>query len=794
MPELEILAKRGITEAKLKELFTYPLKADSKVNDLVRRISGRSRDGANFSYTHWKLWQAIDALCETPFRQASTAILQHLAEKNPTGQDVLKQAEHWGLTHLIATRPDPKTGKPTPFLDVPRFFSVFVPLARAFSLVRAAKLTMDRMNIPLLKWEPPHDTPGQRLRCEIITERGELMTNQLGYRHQYQQVIRKTVEYGQQLQFIAENWYEDKQLGPDESEMVIREGLRFKLPHPSWTYFDQNMKPASFNTDSGCTYAGYWSIKKWSELSANPKLWNLQQVSWTNQNFTSPEALIFFENHGCVMSMPNMTLEWSRLSRETAVQGQLYSSSFADAPIAVTQHFEKINPKDYGIADYDYDVWFWFLLGAHDTVLYAAPLPGCPVTYWGYDTDDSRLFNVGMPLECAPWETAISNLFTQQLLSVKSNLSNLSFVNTDFVDEPTRKLIENLGQKYYTGVNLVPISGRQLTKAQQKVSEAVSSVNLPRHDINGIMSAVQMALNLMERCLGVSAQEVGSYASHQQSKEEIQVISQGSSVRLEYTGLGIDNATYAWKNQIYTYLMAYGKSEMYAHVEPGDVTKKQMEEMGFTVDEGGGKLWKISAPKSALRMESFASFREGKDRTNNLAIGTQMVQLLQSPLIGELLKVAGPQEMSRMINSIFDVLQLPRDWRLNIPDQTQGGPATQEWVMQQVVALAQKMSEAIQQTQQGLGEVQKGVGGAIQSIQQQVAQEIGPIAELIKKLTNQTLVNSASITELGNSVTALEQQNGQVLPMGIPPSAGAPISAAGIPDQAVALPPRAGAI
>ena len=114
--------------------------------------------------------------------------------------------------------------------------------------------------------------------------------------------------------------------------------------------------------------------------------------------------------------------------------------------------------------------------------------------------------------------------------------------------------------------------------------------------------------------------------------------------------------------------------------------------------------------------------------------------------------------------------------------------------MQQVVALAQKMSEAIQQTQQGLGEVQKGVGGAIQSIQQQVAQEIGPIAELIKKLTNQTLVNSASITELGNSVTALEQQNGQVLPMGIPPSAGAPISAEGIPDQAVALPPRAGAI
>ena len=47
----------------------------------------------------------------------------------------------------------------------------------------------------------------------------------------------------------------------------------------------------------------------------------------------------------------------------------------------------------------------------------------------------------------------------------------------DFVDEATRKKIENLGQAYYTSLNLVPISGRLSNGSQQKVQEAVYSVN-----------------------------------------------------------------------------------------------------------------------------------------------------------------------------------------------------------------------------------------------------------------------------------------------------------------------------
>ena len=757
MPELEILQKRGLTEEALKAKFTAEKPSDGIVA-LKKRISSRIIDGRTFSFQHWKLWQAIDALCETPFRQASSAVLMQMAEKNPTSEETLKVAANWGLTHLITEKTDPKTGKKTTYLDVPKFFNVFVPLARSFSLVRAAKLTIDRIQVPLFKWEPQHDAGDARKKCEVVTDRMELMSNQLGYRHQLQQVIRKAVEYGQQLQFVKENWWSEKHLDENEKEHVVREGLRFKLPHPSWTYYDQNNPAATFNTDTGAEFGGYWSVKRYAEVAGNKKLWNVEKISFSRQNFADSRATAFFQQNGCVLAGINFrTPDWSTIQRETETS-HLYTSNHNDAPVMVANHFEKVVPSDYGLGDYDYPIWMWFIVASDDSILYAAPLPGCPITYWGYDTDDTRLFNVSMTLECAPWEAAISNLFTQQLLSVKSNLANLSFVNSDFMDEPTRQLIQNLGQSYYTSLNLVPISGRQLQRAQQTVQSAVHSVQFPRHDINGIMSAVQMAISLMERSLVMSAQEVGSASSHEQSAEEMRVISQSTSVRLQYTGLGIDNAIYALKGQLYTYLMAYGESEFYSYINPDDFDVQDLERMGFTVDEKGGEKWKVSIPKKALRMEYFSSVRDGQDRSNSVAIGTQMVQLL-APLAPKLLEAVGPEQVVGLFNRTLDVFQLPRDWRIK-PTATSpigpdgkpnpNAPASQDWVIQQIQGIAQQMAQALEQQAQGQQQM-------AQQIMQQVAQQLQPITGVIQKLAQQETLNSQSISQLSAAVGQIEQ-------------------------------------
>lgn len=788
MPELEILQKHGLSEENLKALFTSDAPSDDIIQ-LKKRISSRIIDGRTFSFQHWNLWAAIDALLETPFRQASTAVLMSMAEKNPTSEDVLKVASNWGLTHMVTKSRDPKTNREIQTLDIPKFFNVFVPLARSFSLVRAAKLTIDRIQVPLFKWEPPHDTPTARKRCEVITDRTELMSNQLGYRHQLQQCIRKSVEYGQQFQFVMENWWSEKHLDANGQEKVIREGLRFKLPHPSWTYYDQNHPPARFNSDTGPEFAGYWMVKRYSEIHNNKKLWNTERIAYSRQNFATPQATAFFQQNGCVMTGINFrTPNWSNIQRETE-QSQLYTSNQHDAPVMVAHHFEKLVPKDCGLGTYEYPIWFWFIVASDDSILYAAPLPHCPVTYWGYDTDDTRLFNASMTLECAPWETVISNLFTQHILSVKSNLANLSFVNSDFVDEPTRKLIENLGQSSYTSLNLVPISGRQLQRSQQTVQQAVHSVQFPKQDVSSIMAAVQSAIGLMERALVMSSQEVGSYASHEQSAEEMRVISTSTSVRLAYTGLGIDNAIYALKGQLYAYLMAYGDGVFYAYINPDDLTEDDLVAMGFTINEKGGDKWRVSIPKEALRMEYFSSVRDGQDRSNSVAIGTQMVQLL-APLAPKLAEAVGPDQVVNLFNRTLEMFQMPRDWRIKAtptsplgPDgqPNPNAPASQEWVVQQVGALAQKMGEAMQQQSQQ-------IQGMAQQIMQSVAQEIQPVAEVVKKLTSQTLMNSQSLSQLSTALTQVEQtigMNAQAQPT--PPSA--PIQGAPIGDQGMALPP-----
>ena len=786
MPELEILRARGLTQEKLKELFTTD-KPSPGVTELLKRIQSRIIDGRTFSFSNWKIWQAIDALIETPFRQSSTAVLMNLSVKDPKSEDVLDAAKNWGLTHMIKQRLDPKTGKTVTEVDIPTFFQVFVPLARAFSLVRAAKLTIDRIQVPLFKWEPVHDTPALRKKCEIVTNRVELMADQFGYRHQLQQAIRKAVEYGQQLQFVQEDWWDERQLAGDPpEETVIREGLRFKLPHPSWTYYDQNNPPAKFNTDSGPEFAGYWMVKRYGDVASNKKLWNVDKIAFSKQTFTDSRATAFFQQNACVMTGVNFkTPDWSNIQRESETS-HLYTSNHTDNPVLISHHFERLIPSDFGLADYDYPVWMWFIVASDNSILYAAPLPHCPVTYWGYDTDDTRLFNASMALECAPWETAISNLFSQYILSVKSNLANLTFVNENLITEKTRQTIENLGQSKYTGLNLVPVDSKQLRREQETVATSAYSVPFPKQDVSSVMNAIQTCINLMERSLVMSAQEVGSYATHEQSAEEMRVISQSTSVRLAYTGLGIDNAIFALKGQIYAYLMAYGSSKFYDHIEPGDISKEELEALGFTVDEAGGNKWKVGVPASALKMEAFSSIKDGQDRTNSVAIGTQMVQLL-APLAPKLVEAVDAGTVVDLFNRTLDIFGLPRDWRIK-PQSVQpptspdgqpnpNAPATQEFVIQQIQALAQKAMEVNQQEAQA---TQQAIQGVVQSVQQ----ELQPIASLFQKVDEMgkmTLLNSKSISQLSEDLAMIEQSLGINAPPANQPVQADP-ALAGIPQ------------
>jgi hypothetical protein len=390
-----------------------------------------------------------------------------------------------------------------------------------------------------------------------------------------------------------------------------------------------------------------------------------------------------------------------------------------------------MNPKTEGLGDYDGEVWFRFLVANDCTPLWVAPLPGPPATYWGYDSDDSRMYDASVVQQAAPYEFWVGNLLTQQLLSIKANLANLTFYNEDFVTQEVVDALQNHGEKYYRRPNFFPLSGKYLQRLRSgsaSMEDSFYSAKFPKSDTNTIPATISMILTLMERLLGISAQEAGAQASHQQSAEEMRVISSSTGSRIEYTNLGIDDGVTAWKRQLYDYQMAYGCESFYGYVTAEGTTEADLTRLGFTVVAKGDDKIKVKGNKTAIELDLFSSVRDGKNRVNPAEIGQQMVQLL-APFAPKLAMAMPPGDIAKMFNGVLNMFDLPRDWRIPTDLEDQGALASEEWVVQQITGLGQKIGQMIGQTNE---QMMQNVLGASQKLAQDIAglgQATGQIAE-----------------------------------------------------------------
>jgi hypothetical protein len=64
----------------------------------------------------------------------------------------------------------------------------------------------------------------------------------------------------------------------------------------------------------------------------------------------------------------------------------------------------------------------------------------------------------------------------------------------------------------------------------------------------------------MQRAVGMSEQEVGGTASHEQSAEEIRTIHTATGHRAEYVASWVDFSFEAWKRQLFTFYTQYRPS------------------------------------------------------------------------------------------------------------------------------------------------------------------------------------------------------------------------------------------
>ena len=718
-----------------------PTTTNEKITEWKYRMRLRIQSGRENNIVNHKVPHALDLAWEVPFRQVSTTLLSSMIDHTQSQESVERTLKAWGfdLSEVMEEYVDAKN--PTKTLkrvSVPAFFQIFVPLVRAYVTIRLAKIMNDRKRIPFFKYEPALNNAVNRLRCEAITGRVEIMNQQYDYWSRVRQAVFQMLHYSQSFMFPIEEWHEESQEAPppadmeppdprlrynadkDRYETVTREGLRYHMPHPSRTFIDMAHAPSTFNTDTGCEFAGYWRVVRYRDLRNNPKFYNTDKINiGATEWWSSPFTQTFFSTvyNQCTIKPPVVTLSDTK-DRETQLAENYYTQTMDDISVVYTEYFEKLVPSEWGFGDYDYPLWFRFVVAADDTILYAAPLPYSPVIYYGYDADDARSQNASLSLEILPFQDHFSNLMTQYLLTVKQNLANATLVDSDIMEEKAMKRIRNLGNRLYQGLNFFSFSGRKHRMAQHTTPNAFLSFKFPPLDSNSIVQAMKVVLDTLERVLAMSSQELAQAATHEQTREEVRHIAFSTSSRLQFTSTPVDLARDAMKRQIYLGLMAYGEEQFWTQV-PLDktMTRQDLMSLGFTFDENEvqvakNRLLTVRVNKGALMLEAFSSNRDGEDRINNTEGGMAMLNVLQGLVASPLAPTIGPDQFIQLINLSAQLMGFPREFKLNNMGQQWDEPAgpNGETTQQMMLKLVQDMhDQIIKETQQGLKPVLDGL-------------------------------------------------------------------------------------
>lgn len=415
------------------------------------------------------------------------------------------------------------------------------------------------------------------------------------------------------------------------------------------------------------------------------------------------------------------------------------------------------------MGSYDCPVWFRFVMANNQTVIYCAPLPySSPVLYDGYDPVSGRSLNPSMSLEILPFQDQFANLLSQYILSTKQNLVNFTGLDTDVIDEDDIQEIEKGAQSFWSRLKFFRFSSRKMFKSQQ-TPNVVFPQRFPQVDTSQIGVAMKTILEILERVLVMSAQELGQAASHEQTREEVRNIASSTSTRAQFTASALDRSRQAWKQQIYEGLMAYGAKEGFAQV-PADpkITPEVLSSLGFTWegDDLRNKKVNLRFAKTAIRYVQFAANRDGDDRINDLelarSMGAFMQQLLANPMMAQAI---GPDQFMKMANMIGRAAGLPRDFNLH----NRGGDVTPEENNQQMM----------QQVQQMLDQAMQALGEQVQGALKQVIDENVKQEEEIQS-------NSASLQELVQILQPLIQQAQGAQVSQMPMQAPLPVEA-GIP-------------
>lgn len=812
MIDLSLLNKLGVTQKTLRAAFTAK-KPAPEIENITNRIRDRIKEAVESNMSDYRFWYAIDKAIDLPFHQKSYSLFQGMMENKWDSKKVLSTIQEWGGSSSWIKKQcgcDNRCvdlrhcSNPVTVLDLPTFFEVDFPIALAYLRIRVARMYNDRNLTPLFQYYPIVSTPEERLRCQLITQRIQVMTQQMNYKSVLKQLIHQSTAYGTCVLFPREAWYSDQQPEIVDKKIkyrTIKEGIRFDHPHPARMYYDLAYPAYTLNSDTGCQYAGYWSLVRYGDVADNKDYWNRDQITFGSDSFriTDLNRLFFETVYPCAMRFPDIAGNSDSIDREERLQ--FYTRHERDKALLLTNHFERLNPlNDLGLKNkdgegYDGNVWFRFTVAGDNTVIHCEPLAFRPTTWSGYDADANRAKNPSIVLEAIPAQDMIHNLFSQAILQAKNNLANVSFVNSDSIPKEYIDELENFGEKTYRRPIFIPFSRHESRSTGEDKQDAIVPAVIQRMPINDLLTLVKGILDMLDRQLVMSAQEIASSASHEQTAQEVLQTAQSTSTRLTYTGSYIDDAIYYLQVALYDGFMAHGDDEVFAQVAlQEEADKEVLSELGFEIESmnDSERTAGVRGSKKSLDITQFTVRRDAADRIKNVQVAAQMVQLFSAFQANPMfINSIGAGQLVKIFNDMADVLGFQRDWRLtaiNDPIKEARDEHLEDRSMQKEDRkFAMESAKKQQDAQQVSGELGKILPQLAQKIQQDtiaaVGQQLQPVfeqsAEVDKKQQEQiqqlgeiTVQNKQALDQLAQVLQAAQQpQQLPMLPPEIPPNA-----------------------
>lgn len=782
----QFLKETGLDKASLKRYFTQSEHKNDKLRKLLDLVQERVDNGIDEAIRRSHIYYAIDKAYDSPLNQIPPTLLRDIGSSQYDDKKVFDMLKEWSmdLDYICCDEvgPDGKVvmenGKPKKKLNIPAMFQVLPAIVKAYVTIRRARIFNERNLVPLFKYEPLKFTADNRLRCEIITDRVQRMATEFGYSDILKQSILQTLNYGVMLQFPVEAWYRQRGFDGLSTDALLKEGIRYHLPHPTRMFWDGNHRLSTLHTDTGCEYAGYWGIRRFSDIS-DAGYWNLGSIAIGSNDFFTNNETYFKYVYPCAIKFPDHSESRQGVAdndRETRVE-HYDTGNDGDSAVINAHIFLKIKPSDWGISKYKNPVWLRLELANNRTVIMAEAHPSCPVLYSGYDTDENRDVQSSLALEVMPFADQIANHLTQFIISVRQNLTRATFYDPNAVSTAELAQIRNLGFKYASTTTFIPFDSQKMRFMENsQMQSAFQNVTFPQHNTIEIINAIRTLLDILERVLVMSAQEVAQTAAHEQTAEEVRNIAGATSQRLTFTASFIDDYEYAWKRQAYEYLMAFGEDNFYTQVSTSPpVTKDQLKRLGLrTVDEEPDESTTMQkqtvkvTDKAKLKLEGFSSTRDGSNRIDNAAIANAMIQLFGN-IAANPMVLQSPQ-LTSLANQIFQVAGLPREFRLTATEgEGEGIPKPVEEAM---VTMANQVGERFKQQEQAVAQsLQQTLTPLVQQVQQ-FGQAIQQIASGLAENNQLDAAQQQQMQQVqqavGMALQAIMQQQRQV-PMGMPP-------------------------